>query len=208
MFEAIDIVIAAFISVGGIVLTQWFNYRERKDDSKERFFYEIYQRRLALYEEVIKTLTDMGKPGDYLLKMTLRELNNKLIGDSHTLLALTSRLWIYGSPEARGILNLPMAAIRDILRNNVLVQSVTAAEAEVVGLSVNSMLLTEAVNSLVLLIGKSLAEFAECVGKETGADFVNKKIVEFLCEVPVKKRMAKPKKRNPRKPDKGIGDQR
>jgi hypothetical protein len=204
------VVVAAVITVVGMlatfVFTLIFNGCQRKEDSKERFFYEIYQRRLALYDDVCKTLTDMGRPKEELLHMSVREFGNKVIGDSHTLVALTNRLSIYGSPAARQILNAPILEMNEILRKNILVHFANISGSEIVNSAVNSALFANVLDSFILLVNKSLLEFSESVGKETGADFVDKEITEFLGRVSVKKKKNKPNKRNSAEPDKGVGD--
>ena len=180
MEEAIAIVIAAFISVAGIVLTQWFNYRQRKDDSKERFIYEIYPRRLALYEEVIRTLEAIGMPKKVLVEMPPVELQEKLFGDRHTLLTLSSRLNIYGSAEARKILNSLMEKMRDTINNNFLLSMNKNSEDGSINSIASAVIHASNIDSLLHLIEETLTEFSECVGKETGSDFVDKRIKKFL----------------------------
>jgi hypothetical protein len=46
-------VIGAGVSLLTIVITRLFDFRSARKKEKERFFYEIYTRRLALYEEIL-----------------------------------------------------------------------------------------------------------------------------------------------------------
>jgi len=181
MNEVTAIIISSLIAVGGILISQFFNYLQWKKDSKEHFFYEIYQRRLALYDDVSRILADMGRPSEQLMNMSVKEFNNKLIGDNHTLLSLICRLNIYGSPDVRKTLNAPIIKIRDIMNNTLLIQIANLPESKTVR-DVSSVLFIKSVSDFVTLVQESLTEFAECVGKETGGPFVDKKINEFLGE--------------------------
>jgi hypothetical protein len=194
--------IAAFISIGGIILTQWFNYLHRKEDAKERFFYEIYQRRLALYEEIIKTLAEMGRPEDKILTMTPRKFSDKALVDYQTLMSFIDRLRIFGSPEAAKIISEAKARLEVLLQNDLksaggrsrgipVIDAVAAAAAAIAFDG-------DAVRKYFILISRTLAEFAESAGKEAMADFVDQKISKILKGFAFKKDK-KTKKKLPQK---------
>jgi hypothetical protein len=125
MIKAIDkynpTVQAAIITVGGMVftfvITLFFNSCQRKKDSKERFFYEVYPKRLAVYEEVIKELDAMYKTGESLqnLELTKDIAVKKVSEDKHILNFLFSKLTIYGSIHSRLIIVCLLSTSEDIL---------------------------------------------------------------------------------------------
>jgi hypothetical protein len=101
--EGWAIVIAAFISVAGMVLTQFFNWlqnrSQRKQDSLERFFYEVYLKRITLYEDITKELEAIIESGQSLFgpDLTREAVADKISKDTHSLDTLLSRLKIFGS---------------------------------------------------------------------------------------------------------------
>jgi len=180
MTEGTAIIISSLIAVVGIIVTQLIDYLNRKKDSNERFFYEIYQRRLALYDDVSRILADMGRPSEQLMNMSVKEFGTKLIGDNHTLLSLICQLNIYGSPDVKKTLNASIVKIRDIMNNTLLIQIANFSDGEILRDAVSSTFFIKSVSDFVTLVQDSLTEFAEYVRKETGANFVDKKIIKFL----------------------------
>jgi hypothetical protein len=173
-------VISSAIAVGAMFATFAFtsrsNERQRKYDSKERFFYEIYQRRLALYEDVLKTLTVMGKPESDLEKMPKQEFYDKVVGDFHTLLVFSNRLFIYGSPKTRGVLAEAAAQMKEIHKE---LQRGPGVEIEILCGNLNKTPMAHIVDSFILLVNGALAAFASSVREETETDFVDKRINEI-----------------------------
>jgi hypothetical protein len=112
MTEGWAIVIAAFISVGGIVITVItnliFNSRQINTGKKERLFYEIYAKRLAVYEDVINILDEMGNDESSFLQINItdEEVFKKINDGMHTLWTLHSRLTLYGSTRSRAAIDL------------------------------------------------------------------------------------------------------
>jgi hypothetical protein len=188
MSEGCAIVIAAGISVGGMVITVIVNllfdcWRE-KAHSEEKFFYEIYQRRLALYADIHNALDAMGAPKETLLEMSPQEFSTKLISDQHTLLLLINRLYIYGSLAARGGLNRLFVEIRDMLVNGLGVDIAQIFWGEIEGLKISFPVYPEQlaviVNTFLVSVERSLAEFTECIREETGTEFIDERIKKVL----------------------------
>jgi hypothetical protein len=80
-------VIGAGVSLLTIVITRLFDFRSARKKEKERFFYEIYTRRLALYEEILtqvwnfteatfgdasESIDEFGKAADAFFGFTVR----------------------------------------------------------------------------------------------------------------------------------------
>jgi hypothetical protein len=92
--EGLAVVFAALITVAGMVFVQNSNNKQREKDSQERFFYEIYPKRLALYEEIIKELQAMLESGESLMRpdLTKEAVIGKITKDTHALINLLARL--------------------------------------------------------------------------------------------------------------------
>jgi hypothetical protein len=173
-------VISSAVAVGIMFATfvhnSHSNERQRKYESRERFFYEIYQRRLALYEEVIKTLIVMGKPEADLHKISKQAFCDKVVGDFHTLLTLSNRLFIYGSPGARDVLLESIAQIKEINKE---LQCGPSVEIEILSGNLNKTPIAYIIDSFILLVNDSLNKFSKSVRDETKTDFVDKRIKDF-----------------------------
>lgn len=184
MSEGIAIIVAAAITVGGMFgsnfLHERSNERQRRKDSKERFFYEIYQRRLALYEDVIKTLNAMGKTEAELFKMSKQEFSDKVFIDFHALLTLSSRLIIYGGPGTREII---LTAISEM---NVIHETLSKEFNDgivVLSSATNVTPLKYVIGVFILLVNNALKDFAASISKETGGELVKDKISEILEDI-------------------------
>jgi hypothetical protein len=152
--------------IAGIILTQIFNYFQRRADSKERFFYEVYPKRIAVYEDAIKELAAMSKrDGDILNQHLPREAVLKIIEDDlHTLDGLRARIDFYGSPAARSIIG--------ILRVDV------GSQFGTVALEPDNFV-HECI-ALLDIVDDARNHFLEITRKETGANLVDKRIEIFL----------------------------
>jgi hypothetical protein len=169
MSEGIALIISAIITVGGMVLVQFFSHLQRKADSRDRFFYEVYPRRLMVYEEVLNELGTMGNPDEVFFKTNPLDFSTKIMQSIHTLNGLLLRLHLYGSSDSTGILNLLIVKL-----NSMLVQSGTPVHAADSG-----TFFTE--------IGLARAGFVEMVAREAAAKMVDKKIFQFLKKPKLKK---------------------
>jgi hypothetical protein len=111
----IGTVLGAFISIFGIVLTMIFNERQRKADSQDRFFYEVYPKRLAIYEEALKELNAMIESGESLggPGLTREAAIDKIAKDTHFLNNLLARLRVLGSPACRSIFETVISKSHD-----------------------------------------------------------------------------------------------
>jgi len=188
MSDVNAIIIAAIITVGGILATfitnLCINGYQRKEDSKERFFYEMFQRRLALYEEIIKALDTMGKPEGSLLEMTADKFGEQVIIHYHTILTFINRLRLFGSNETQKILEAARAELQVLIQNDL-----KAARGGITGnFFVDIITKTKAfitydrqiVVDFSVLITNTSAALSVCVQKETAANFMDSRINEVL----------------------------
>ncbi len=94
MSEGYAIIISSVISVGGIVIVQIINYLWRKRDTKDRFFFETYQKRIEVYDEAIIDLDDICEKGKIFIisEHTSDTIYSKILTDTHRLNILHSKL--------------------------------------------------------------------------------------------------------------------
>jgi hypothetical protein len=195
MSEGTAIIIAAVIggaiAVVGIVLPQLFNYLQRKADFKERLFFDAYQKRLAVYEDVIKVLADMGKPEADLKKISKQEFSDKVMVDFHTLVILSNRLRIYGSPEARSIMVESVSRMTEICKE-LQKEFHFSVGIEIISNAVNKEPLVYVIDSFIILVNESLTGFTKLVRMEAGTDFTDKRLGEIQKEFAKDKTAKKP----------------
>jgi hypothetical protein len=141
-------IITAISVILAVIVTSVLEQFRKKGEFKRMIRHEVYQKRLILYEEVIKELSSMIKPEDVILQMFTEDFNAKVIGLQHTLLILINRLSIYGSPRAIGLLKLLCSKLYDPAPAHIPVYLVGSSQFH---------------KSLLLLIDLSLMDFAKMV---------------------------------------------
>jgi len=157
--------IPAFGVIAGIIVSQIFNYFQKKADSKERFFYEVYPKRLEVYEDVVKELAVMGKNEGFFSNpsMKMADIIKKVEDDIHILDGLRARLDLYGSPATRNIISIFRVEMSTLLNN------IPASNY----FGQISIAFFNAVND-------AHNTFLEFVRKEAGSNLVDKRIEKFL----------------------------
>jgi hypothetical protein len=167
MNEAIAIVIAAIISIGGMVFVQISNNRQREKDAQERFFYEVFPKRIALYEEVIRALETMIESGEFLIKTssaTEKSARDEISKDKHILNALLTRIQIFGSTHTMLIL----------------VTLIYEADKSIKRLYDEKVLLGFAFGGWIETVRDKLGDFILSIRKDTGVNLVDR-IVHCFC---------------------------
>ena len=100
------------------ILTSLFNFVtnwiQRKSDKQDRILYDTYQRRIALYEEILKALASMTSEENLPMNITERELNQKIRLHAHTLESFSFQLSLFGSDKARIILYFLPFKMREV----------------------------------------------------------------------------------------------
>jgi hypothetical protein len=127
MFEGIAIIISSFISVVGMVAIQFFNYRQRKVDLQDRLTFEAFQKRFAVYEDVIRTLSSMITNEELPPDISAKDVNAKINDYANTVGTLNARLSMFGSPGSIKILGLFRHQIFDVLDTDIDADSVIYA---------------------------------------------------------------------------------
>ena len=192
-----SVVQASIITVGGmlavsiftIILNCLFNYLNKKKNTKERFFYEIYPKRLAAYEETRRTLAELSKKDLYIREMTLQEFNDKILNINHTISDLYSLLCIYGSINSKRIIYGLFLEIGENYLKNTNGSIVSSAHISI-----------EYVNEFRACVNLYCAEFTDCIAEEMGADFMDKQIAGFMINMGFKAKDYKPTEFNMTKP--------
>ena len=180
------VVISSIITVVGMLgtfaITQLSISRQRKSEVNERFFYELYPKRLAVYEKIKNRLIEMRKQTSIFSSMTHKELQNTISENLHDMLNLCHELYIFGNPETFGIAS-------DFIKQAKSLPSIQFGSNEVG--NKQEMLLHKArldeievyVSGLVKLIDISLDSFTGSIKAEAGAHFFDNKIKNFIKKV-------------------------
>jgi hypothetical protein len=170
--EGRAIIIASLISVGGIVLVQFFNWlqsrSQRKKDSSERAFYEVFPKRLAAYEEAIKRLEAMIENGKSLMNLSLTEeaAYDRISNDKHDLNDLYTRIRMFGSARTIIIFTLLIAEASNEL-------AILYNEGDYVRV---------ALGRWIDAVREAFEDFILAVRKDTGGNFVDKMIASNFPE--------------------------
>jgi len=170
MTEGYAIIISAVISVGGMALTQFFNYLQRKDDIADRFYFEFYQKRVSVYDDAISELNRICEDGKVFEKIisTKDVIYKKLLSDIHKLNILYSRITLFGSPgAARVITPLCKAAIEIDIK---------LREPPPKKSSVFRVLYKD----FLMLIEETVVEFCRYTSRETAAEYIDEKTTRIL----------------------------
>ena len=180
------IIIAAFISsciaVGGIILTQLFNYLYRKADFNNHFFFEAYQKRLAIYQDTIKELMDMNIPDiEAIANITNIEIAQTILPKVHLLDNLIARLTLFGSSDSV----VPLRMLREPM---FLLHSKGLSDPLLPGHNIAI--------ELTGIINTAHSAFICVVSRETGSNFVDKRVSKILKKTTGKKLQKKPSRNN------------
>jgi len=187
---------SAIVTVIGMLaiffFTQFFNRSQRKHETKVKFFYEMYPKRLAVYEEVDDTLTEMCQYASKLRKMERLKANEIIISDLYKLNRLCHKLSIYGSLETWGIIGELFGQIRErsLEYLNIDIMSGETGEGKVA----DEVALGAFALSVVAVINSGYRVFMDSVRAEMGENFVDNEITDFLKKTVINKSKDKKKK--------------
>jgi hypothetical protein len=196
------VVISGIITVGGMLLTfflsQFFSFIQTKTKIKERFFYEVFPKRLAVYEDVIKELNIVISDGELPLNISARDMYRKFVDYPHSLTLLISRLAVYGSPGSERILHSLIFELRWLLKEEDIASDKLISDVTL-GPHLRSIFFHAVRNTL--------SEFTNFVKEETGTYLVNKKLVEYIGQAGGKPKTHKSIRHEKDHPKNGIADQ-
>ena len=177
-------IVSAAIAVGAslftLLITRIFDARSEKRKEREHFFYEVFPKRLELYEEIIKVtnnICDKEEPPQFKSK---QELQDFYLEECDTLADLIYRSNIFGSVRVIGALVLLRESQEKIGK---LVSGLPEPlDQEAVRICFKSCIPRS------VGIKNSLLEF---IREESGVYMINKKTDEFLRNVIKKKKFYK-----------------
>jgi hypothetical protein len=158
-------VVSVFIGVAAtIIANAVFTLIHGHLEFKNRCFFDAYNRRLAVYEDVVNFLHSGAKLEETSLSMSPENTRVEISKVVHELPVLFSRVALYGSPASRDVLVRLNSQIRSIIIN-------PEARIETP---------TQTSGKLSSFFFIALPGFTEIVGKETGNDIVDEKITKRL----------------------------
>jgi uncharacterized membrane protein len=151
----------------GFVLSQFSSFFQMKAQARERFFYEVFPKRLAVYEDVIKYLSVIKRTKNVVIP--IKDIIPKISAYSHKLEILLDRLRIYGSPTSISVISSLMSDMYKLM-------------CEALDIDDDEMSTAPLLN----LIYDAMKKFTESVQREAGANLVDKEIVKHLGKVRIK----------------------
>jgi hypothetical protein len=189
MDEGIAIVVAAVLGSGlSLFISELFRCIHIKTEQKERFFYELYPKRLELYEEIIREtnyISDEELPSGC---ESAWELSNFYKERCDALAALGYRCAICGSPRVAATLTSLVVVL---------------AEGSKIALSLDHSPDSTEKHSLISMLTPGATaiklKLIEFIGEESGQHVVDKKIMKLRKEFKARANKTKKKHNNPRK---------
>jgi hypothetical protein len=184
MTEGYAIIISAVISVGRMVLTQFFNYLQRKEDIVDRFYFEFYQKRASVYDGAINELNRICEDGKAFEKIisTKDIIYKKLLSDMHKLNVLCGRLTLFGSPGAARIIAVLCKAAIEL---DIKFRAPLPEKVQVVRVLYKDFL---------ILIEETIIEFCRYASREAAAEYIDEKTAHILKKFVKKPRVGIKKK--------------
>ena len=164
--------VPAISAIGGAVVVFLFDLIkdrvQRRANSEENFFYDVYNRRIALYEDVMKELQSMQAPDlDGLKNITGLEVSKMIVGYLQTVNTLIARLRFFGNADSRELLNKLCGQMAQ-LQDKALENPMAAGGVIVI--------------SLIETIEDTLNSFID-ITTETGSEVIDKKISGYLKKI-------------------------
>jgi hypothetical protein len=169
----IEILIAAIAGpVLVLFISELFRYLNSKKEKEERFFYEVYPKRMELYEELIRATDFVPYQGEIQLIDTLEKRIDFLNEKNRILIELAVRCVVYGS-------HMVFHAVNDF--NGLFI---TYCQH----LSKTHDFRMEDFNAFVATMAGKRVKIAELIGEESGARIIDNKIADFLRDLKKKQR--------------------
>jgi len=178
MNEGTAIFVSAIITVGGMVVIQLLNYLQRNKDFEEQSFREAYQKRLMVYEDVIKELQNAVMLDiEKIVNIKGIEMVEIIHERAHLLDTLMSRLSLFGSTNSI----VPLLTLHKyILEVHTKCLNLPVDEASRFAVEING------------LFKIANHEFIAIVSKETEKNFVDKRISKVIKKFAANKGYKKP----------------
>jgi hypothetical protein len=160
VFENFVPAVSAIVGVAaGFLFGIIKDHIQRKADAEERFFYEVYPKRLAVYEDVFRFFS---KTADR--KITLNGppvSSDEIYGTVHDLKSLLVRIALFGSLASREPLDFLLEKLVAVYNN------VTAGLAG------------DGAGNFIALVNQALGRFTVVVTEETGSLRIDEKLAEM-----------------------------
>ncbi|MDR3124171.1 MAG: hypothetical protein LBU16_10405 [Treponema sp.] len=164
-----ELLIAALGPALVLFISEVFRWFHAKKEQEERFFYEVYPKRLELYEEIVGETSNIGNEELPLGCTSARELSDFYKGRCDALAALGWRCSLYGSPRVASALTSLVVVL---------------AEGSKIALSLPHPLHSEAKHDFIsTLVPGAVAiklKIIEFIREESGAYIVDNKAANFL----------------------------
>jgi hypothetical protein len=170
------------------------NHRHRKYETKTKFFYEMYPKRLEVYDEVDDVLTEICQFSSKLNKLDRANASEIIISDMYNLKRLSHKLSVYGSVDTWRIISGLHIQIKEI-SSKYLDFDVDIVTPRKIAKFSDEIALAEFILNTVAAVNASYTAFTDSVRAESGENYIDKEITEFLKNAAGKKGIKKNKKR-------------
>ena len=159
------------------------NRSQRKHEARIKFFYEMYPKRLAVYDEVNDTLVEICQYASKLTKMERFKANEVIIADTYRLKKLCHKLSVYGSLETWEIMGALFVKLRELSLEymELDVESDEICEVESGKVKIpDKVALGAFALAAVSAVNTGYRAFTDAVRAETGENLIDKEITDFL----------------------------
>jgi len=174
--------ITAGVMLLTFALTQLFNLlyncSQRKHETKVKFFYEMYPKRLAVYDEVDGALTEICQYAPKLTKLEKAKANEVIISDMYKLKRLCHKLSVYGSLETWQIIGDLFIHLRALSIEHTGLDLVPENGKEFK--IADNVAIGAFALAAVAAINATHRVFTNSVRAETGENLIDKEIRDFL----------------------------
>ena len=189
-------IITACIMLVTFISTQLINFftnrSYRKRETRVKFFYEMYPKRLAVYDEVDDLLTEICQNSSKLNKLDRTNASEVIHSYIYNLKRLSHRLSIYGSVETWGIIGELSGEIRE-LSLKYLEFDVDAVTPRKITKFSDEVALAEFILNTASAVNAAYRVFTDSVMAEGSGDFIDKEITDFFKNTVLNKKKRKAK---------------
>ena len=170
-----------------LLVSELFRYFHARTERKERFFYEVYPKRLALYEEILKTLASLDDAESIVKAESSFEISAVYAQSVKRLLDLNLRCRLFGSGRV-------IAAFNALAETLVGQDNFVRGHEEFFGSETVAFVLSE---KFTAAVSARKGAMMTLIQAEAVTDFIDKKIFNIAPVLNKKKNKSEGKAKNP-----------
>ena len=163
-----------------LFISELFRYLNSKTEKEERFFYEVFPKRMELYEEIVRATNYIGDPEIYSQCKTTQELTTFYKEKCNILAALGFRCHMFGSSQVAVAMEI-LYELQTEISEHVLDINIT------LGIDTRQIFFDSFTRRAISIKGNLL----EFIRKESGTHIIDNKIANFSRALETKQRFCK-----------------